>query len=68
MKNIAIAIIDYECGNLHSASKSIELAKDKSSISGEVVITSDPDTILKSDRIVLPGVGAFAACNAGKIT
>ena len=63
MKNIAIAIIDYECGNLHSALKSIELAKDKSSVSGDVVITNDPDTILKSDRIVLPGVGAFSACN-----
>ena len=48
-----ISIIDYGVGNLHSISKSIE------NLGYKVAITNNPDKILASDRIVLPGVGAF---------
>ncbi|MHA3916682.1 imidazole glycerol phosphate synthase subunit HisH [Halovulum sp. GXIMD14793] len=58
------AIIDYESGNLHSAEKSFQrMARETGA--GEVMVTSDPDTVRRADRIVLPGVGAFADCRAG---
>ena len=49
-----IAIIDYGVGNLFSLSSSLR------SIGAEAVVTPDPDTIRRADRIILPGVGAFA--------
>ena len=49
-----IAIIDYGVGNLFSLCSSLQ------SIGAEAVVTPDPDTICKADRIILPGVGAFA--------
>ena len=49
-----IAIIDYGVGNLFSLCSSL------SSIGAEAVVTPDPDTIRRADRIILPGVGAFA--------
>ena len=49
-----IAIIDYGVGNLFSLCSSLN------SIGAEAVVTPDPDTIRKADRIILPGVGAFA--------
>ena len=49
-----IAIIDYGVGNLFSLSSSLR------SIEAEAVVTPDPDTIRRADRIILPGVGAFA--------
>ena len=62
MKNISIAVVDYDCGNIHSATKAIELAMSGSSAKGSVSLTKDPEEIIKSDKIVLPGVGAFEAC------
>jgi glutamine amidotransferase len=57
------AIIDYESGNLHSAHKAFErMAREADA--GEVLVTTDPDTIARADRIVLPGDGAFPACMA----
>jgi glutamine amidotransferase len=57
------AIIDYESGNLHSAHKAFErMAREVDA--GEVIVTTDPDTIARADRIVLPGDGAFPACMA----
>ena len=57
------AIIDYESGNLHSAEKAFQrMAKEVDG--GEVVVTSDADTIARADRLVLPGDGAFPACAA----
>lgn len=54
-------IIDYNSGNLHSAEKSFQrMAKDIPNTT--VAITSDPETVARADRIVLPGVGAFADC------
>ncbi|RFP85939.1 imidazole glycerol phosphate synthase subunit HisH [Rhodobacteraceae bacterium 63075] len=55
------AIVDYESGNLHSAHKAFERMAREGGF-GDVIVTSEPDTILKADRIVLPGDGAFPAC------
>ena len=57
-------IVDYASGNLHSALKSFQRMAYETG-SGRVVVSSDPDAVLAADRIVLPGVGAFADCRAG---
>ena len=59
------ALIDYGSGNLRSAAKALERAARENSIATEVAVTSDPDLVAKSDRVVLPGVGAFADCRRG---
>lgn len=58
-----VAIIDYGAGNLKSAQKAF--ARSAEGTGAEVVVTSDADFVRKADRIVLPGVGAFADCMAG---
>lgn len=59
-----MAIIDYGSGNLHSAQKAFELAS--RNVSGaDIIVTSDPDQVRRAERIVLPGVGAFADCRRG---
>ena len=55
-------LIDYGSGNLRSAEKALLRAAAERPGAGEVVTTSDPDVVAKADRLVLPGVGAFAAC------
>jgi glutamine amidotransferase len=60
-----VTIIDYGSGNLHSALKAFERAARESSSDAEIVLTSDPDEVADADRIVLPGVGAFADCYRG---
>jgi glutamine amidotransferase len=60
-----VTIIDYGSGNLHSALKSFERAAHESGAGAEIVLTSDPETVATADRIVLPGVGAFADCYRG---
>ena len=59
------AILDYGSGNLRSAQKAFERMADETGTGGPVVLTSDPDVARKADRLVLPGVGAFADCAAG---
>ncbi|MDX5401319.1 MAG: imidazole glycerol phosphate synthase subunit HisH [Rhodobacterales bacterium] len=54
-------IVDYESGNLHSAQKAFQRMADETG-AGQVIVTSDPDTVRRADRIVLPGDGAFPAC------
>ena len=57
-------IVDYNSGNLHSAEKSFQrMAQEEDA--GVVIVSSDPEVVAKADRIVLPGVGAFADCRAG---
>ena len=56
-----IALINYGSGNLRSAEKALIRAADGTS---EIVVTDDPGVIAAADRVVLPGVGAFAACMA----
>ncbi|MEP3232061.1 MAG: imidazole glycerol phosphate synthase subunit HisH [Hyphomicrobiales bacterium] len=60
-----IAIIDYGSGNLASAGKAFERAAREAGLNAEISITSDPDYVANADRIVLPGVGAFADCRKG---
>jgi imidazole glycerol-phosphate synthase subunit HisH len=61
---VTTIIVDYDSGNLHSAEKSFQrMAVEVDG--GAVAVSSDPDVIAKADRIVLPGVGAFADCRAG---
>lgn len=57
----SVALIDYGSGNLRSAEKALVRAADGRS---DIVVTSDPDAVARADRVVLPGVGAFAACMA----
>jgi len=59
-----VAIIDYGSGNLHSAAKAFERAARESG-GANIMVTADPADVLAADRIVLPGVGAFADCKAG---
>jgi len=55
----SVALINYGSGNLRSAEKALIRAADGGSA---IVVTDDPEAIATADRIVLPGVGAFAAC------
>jgi len=61
----AVAIIDYGSGNLRSAAKAFERAAREAGYAGIIKVTGEPDAVRKADRIVLPGVGAFADCMAG---
>jgi imidazole glycerol-phosphate synthase subunit HisH len=58
----SVALIDYGSGNLRSAEKALQKAATGLSRPATVVATDDPDRIAKADLVVLPGVGAFAAC------
>ena len=60
-----VAIIDYGSGNLRSAHKAFERAAREAGIAAEVELTSDAARVASADRIVLPGVGAYADCRAG---
>jgi imidazole glycerol-phosphate synthase subunit HisH len=62
---MSVAIIDYGSGNLHSAAKAFERAALGMEQPDRIVVTRDPDMVFRADRIVLPGVGAFADCRAG---
>ncbi len=58
-------IIDYGSGNLHSAAKALERAAREGGTNCEIRVTSDPREVATADRIVLPGVGAYADCKRG---
>ena len=60
-----IAVVDYGSGNLASASRALTLAAERAGITADVAVTADPAVVAASDRIVLPGQGAFADCAAG---
>jgi len=62
---MTVAIVDYGSGNLRSAAKAFERAARESGTNERVVVTAEPREVAASDRIVLPGVGAFADCRAG---
>jgi glutamine amidotransferase len=57
-----VALIDYGSGNLRSAEKALALAAARSARAPQIVVTHDPETVAAADALVLPGVGAFAAC------
>ena len=62
---MSIAIIDYGSGNLHSAAKAFQRAVRDAGLDETIAVTSDPEAVRRADRIVLPGVGAFADCRRG---
>ena len=62
---MTVAIVDYGSGNLRSAAKAIERAARETGADDRVLVTSNPREVAAADRIVLPGVGAFADCRAG---
>jgi glutamine amidotransferase len=62
---MTVAVLDYGSGNLHSAAKALERASREVSHNEPILVTSDPDAVSRADRIVLPGVGAFADCKRG---
>jgi imidazole glycerol-phosphate synthase subunit HisH len=62
---VHLAIIDYGSGNLHSAAKAFERAAKESGSPLEIKVTAEPEEVRRAERIVLPGVGAFADCRAG---
>jgi imidazole glycerol-phosphate synthase subunit HisH len=62
---VSVAIVDYGSGNLHSAAKAFERAAQESGHNQPIVVTNDPAVVAGADRVVLPGVGAFADCRRG---
>lgn len=64
-QSLSIAVIDYEGGNLASAARAAARAAELSGIAASVCITNAPDVVLKADRLILPGQGAFADCAHG---
>jgi len=62
---MSVAIVDYGSGNLHSAAKAFERAARESGHDQPILVTSNPDEVAKADRVVLPGVGAYADCKRG---
>src|SRR5205807_9357828 len=62
---MTVAIVDYGSGNLRSAAKAFERAAREAGVDDRVLVTSSPRDVAGADRIVLPGVGAFADCRAG---
>ena len=62
---MTVVIVDYGSGNLHSAAKAFERAARESGNDERIVVTGDPEEVLRADRVVLPGVGAFADCRRG---
>ena len=62
---MSVAIVDYGSGNLHSAAKAFERAARDSGHDQPIDVTNDPAKVARADRVVLPGVGAFADCRRG---
>ncbi|MGR9105612.1 MAG: imidazole glycerol phosphate synthase subunit HisH [Gammaproteobacteria bacterium] len=56
----SVAVIDYGMGNLHSIAKALQFVAPES----EILVSSDPQTIQRADRVVFPGVGAIRDCMA----
>ena len=55
----SVVVLDYGFGNIRSAQRALQRA------GADVEVTADPETALNADGLVVPGVGAFAACMAG---
>lgn len=60
-----VAIIDYGSGNLRSATKAFERAAQEAGLDASIELTDKADVVAAADRVVLPGVGAYADCRAG---
>jgi glutamine amidotransferase len=62
---MVVAIVDYGSGNLRSCAKAFERVVAEGGLAQSIVVTADPKVVAGADRIVLPGVGAFADCRNG---
>ena len=62
---MSIVIVDYGSGNLRSAARAFERAVKEAGLPDKVMVTGDPYAVRLADRVVLPGVGAFADCKRG---
>ncbi|MGO9786762.1 MAG: imidazole glycerol phosphate synthase subunit HisH [Stellaceae bacterium] len=62
---MSTALIDYGSGNLRSAAKAFERAAREVGLAADIQVTGDAKAVAAADRIVLPGVGAFADCKRG---
>ncbi|MEQ1672788.1 MAG: imidazole glycerol phosphate synthase subunit HisH, partial [Hyphomicrobium sp.] len=60
-----VVIIDYGSGNLHSAAKAFERAARESGSDSKIMVSSKVADLAAADRVVLPGVGAYADCKRG---
>ena len=60
-----VVIVDYGSGNLHSAHKAFERAALEADIDASIAVSARPEDVRAADRVVLPGVGAFADCKRG---
>ncbi|MBB5517629.1 imidazole glycerol phosphate synthase subunit HisH [Amphiplicatus metriothermophilus] len=60
-----VAVVDYGSGNLRSVEKSLQRAARESGRAARILVTADPEAVAEAGRVVLPGVGAFAACMDG---
>lgn len=62
---MTVAIVDYGSGNLRSAAKAFERAARESDADARILVTRKAEDVAAADRIVLPGVGAYADCKRG---
>jgi glutamine amidotransferase len=62
---MTVALIDYGSGNLRSAEKALVRAASENGTGQSIIVTSDPEIVAAAERVVLPGVGAFADCMHG---
>ena len=60
-----VAVVDYGSGNLRSAAKALERAAREAGGDNRIIVTGEPAQLRSADRVVLPGVGAFADCRRG---
>jgi imidazole glycerol-phosphate synthase subunit HisH len=65
LEDMRVAIIDYGSGNLRSATKAFERAAREAGLDAEIELTDKAERVASADRIVLPGVGAYADCRRG---
>jgi imidazole glycerol-phosphate synthase subunit HisH len=63
--DMKVAVIDYGSGNLRSAVKAFERSAREANIAADIILTDKAEIAASADRIVLPGVGAYADCKAG---
>jgi glutamine amidotransferase len=62
---MSVVIVDYGSGNLRSAAKAFERAAGEAQTGQRILVTRDPEAVRGAERIVLPGVGAYADCMSG---
>ena len=61
----SVALIDYGSGNLRSAEKALARVAAERGLDLDIMVTADAGVVAEAERVVLPGVGAFADCMAG---